>query len=168
MEAVRRLLTLLTLALSATLLAGCGDEPTKLRKRGAEKSGQVKTKSPEKPTESDAKVVTTASGLKYQDLKVGDGEEAKKGNNVEVNYTGWLKDGTKFDSSLDRDEPLEFKLGIDPLIKGWHEGVAGMKVGGKRKLMIPPELGYGASGRGDKIPPNAELIFEIDLLGIKK
>src|SRR5581483_2984650 len=91
----------------------------------------------------DEKVVTTKSGLKYVDEKVGDGKEAKSGDTVVVHYTGWLKDGKKFDSSLDRKEPFSFKLGAGKVIKGWDEGVAGMKVGGKRKLIIPPELGYG-------------------------
>ena len=113
------------------------------------------------------KVITTKSGLKYVDQKVGDGKEAKSGDTVEVHYTGWLKDGKKFDSSLDRKEPFSFKLGAGKVIKGWDEGVAGMKVGGKRKLMIPPELGYGARGAGNVIPPNAELVFEVELLKIK-
>ena len=114
------------------------------------------------------KVITTKSGLKYEDLKVGTGDEAKAGDTVEVHYTGWLKDGKKFDSSLDRGKPFSFKLGAGMVIKGWDEGVAGMKVGGKRKLTIPPELGYGARGAGNVIPPNAELTFEVELLKVKK
>jgi FKBP-type peptidyl-prolyl cis-trans isomerase len=113
------------------------------------------------------KVVTTKSGLKYEDLKEGTGAEAKKGDTVEVHYTGTLTNGKKFDSSKDRNEPFSFKLGAGMVIKGWDEGVAGMKVGGTRKLMIPPELGYGARGAGNVIPPNAELIFEVELLKIK-
>ena len=113
------------------------------------------------------KVIKTDSGLKYVDLKVGDGKEAKKDDKVSVHYTGWLKNGKKFDSSLDRKEPFEFKLGAGKVIKGWDEGVAGMKVGGTRKLTIPPELGYGARGAGDVIPPNATLVFEVELLQIK-
>src|SRR6516225_7469884 len=115
----------------------------------------------------DQKVVTTKSGLKYEDLKVGTGDEAKAGDTVEVHYTGWLKDGKKFDSSLDRGKPFSCKLGAGMVIKGWDQGVAGMTVGGKRKLTIPPELGYGARGAGNVIPPNAELVFEVELLKIK-
>ena len=114
------------------------------------------------------KVITTKSGLKYEDLKVGTGDEAKAGDTVEVHYTGWLKDGKKFDSSLDRGKPFSFKLGAGMVIKGWDQGVAGMTVGGKRKLTIPPELGYGARGAGNVIPPNAELTFEVELLKVKK
>jgi FKBP-type peptidyl-prolyl cis-trans isomerase FkpA len=113
------------------------------------------------------KIVTTASGLKYEELKEGTGEAAKKGDNVEVHYTGWLKDGKKFDSSVDRGKPFVFKLGAGMVIKGWDEGVQGIKVGGKRKLYIPPELGYGQRGAGAVIPPNADLIFEVELLRIK-
>ena len=115
----------------------------------------------------DAKVVTTDSGLKYQDLKEGTGDPAKTGDTVEVHYTGWLKDGTKFDSSLDRNKPFTFPLGAGRVIKGWDEGVAGMKVGGKRKLIIPPDLAYGKEGRGGVIPPDAELTFEVELLKIE-
>jgi FKBP-type peptidyl-prolyl cis-trans isomerase FkpA len=112
-------------------------------------------------------VVTTNSGLQYEDLQEGAGAEAKAGNSVEVHYTGWLTDGTKFDSSLDRKSPFSFKLGARQVIAGWDEGVAGMKVGGKRKLTIPPQLGYGARGAGGVIPPNAQLIFEVELLKVK-
>ena len=114
------------------------------------------------------KVITTNSGLKYQELKEGTGDAAKAGDTVEVHYTGWLKDGKKFDSSLDRKEPFAFKLGAGQVIKGWDEGVQGIKVGGKRKLMIPAELGYGKKGAGGVIPPDSELIFEVELLKIKK
>ena len=113
------------------------------------------------------KVIETKSGLKYIDVKAGDGAEAKKGDTVQVHYTGRLKDGKKFDSSKDRGEPFEFPLGAGKVIKGWDEGVAGMKVGGTRKLIIPPELGYGAKGAGNVIPPNAELHFDVELLKIK-
>ena len=117
----------------------------------------------------DEKIVTTPSGLKYVDLVVGTGPEAQTGQTVAVHYTGWLTDGKKFDSSVDRGQPFSFPLGAGRVIKGWDEGVAGMKVGGKRKLMIPPQLGYGERGAGGGlIPPNAELIFEVQLLEIVK
>jgi FKBP-type peptidyl-prolyl cis-trans isomerase FkpA len=112
-------------------------------------------------------VVTTPSGLKYEDLQAGAGATALRGQQVQVHYTGWLKDGQKFDSSVDRNEPFEFTLGTGMVIKGWDEGVAGMKVGGRRKLFIPPDLGYGARGAGGVIPANAELIFEVELLGVR-
>ncbi len=110
---------------------------------------------------------TTASGLGIADLKTGEGDEAKAGKTVEVHYTGWLENGTKFDSSLDRRQPFSFRLGAGQVIPGWDEGVAGMKVGGKRRLLIPPALGYGARGAGGAIPPNATLIFEVELLGVR-
>src|SRR5207247_1426611 len=106
------------------------------------------------------------SGLKITELKVGDGKEAKKGDVVVVHYTGWLKDGTKFDSSVDRKEPLPFELGTGAVIRGWDEGVAGMKVGGKRRLVIPPDLAYANQRKGN-IPPGSELTFEVELLSIR-
>ncbi len=112
-------------------------------------------------------MITTNSGLKYEDVNEGTGTAAKAGDTVEVRYTGWLTDGKKFDSSLDRKQPFAFKLGAGKVIKGWDEGVAGMKIGGKRKLTIPAALGYGARGAGAAIPPNAELLFEVDLIKIR-
>jgi FKBP-type peptidyl-prolyl cis-trans isomerase len=109
----------------------------------------------------------TDSGLKYEDTTVGDGAVASKGQTVSVHYTGWLENGTKFDSSKDRDDPFEFKLGAGQVIRGWDEGVAGMKVGGVRRLTIPPQLGYGDRGAGGVIPPKATLIFEVELLSIR-
>ncbi|MEL6063940.1 MULTISPECIES: FKBP-type peptidyl-prolyl cis-trans isomerase [unclassified Methylobacterium] len=122
-------------------------------------------------TAATAETVTLPSGLKYQDEVVGTGPEPKAGQQVTVQYTGWLdeggKKGKKFDSSRDRNQPFSFPLGAGQVIKGWDEGVATMKVGGKRTLIIPPQLGYGARGAGGVIPPNATLIFDVELLGAK-
>jgi len=126
----------------------------------------------EKPTPSntmsddDNKVVTTASGLQYVVLNEGTGATPKTGQTVVVHYTGTLEDGTKFDSSRDRGQPFSFKLGVGQVIKGWDEGLSTMKVGDRRQLTIPPELGYGARGAGGTIPPNATLIFDVELLKI--
>jgi FKBP-type peptidyl-prolyl cis-trans isomerase FkpA len=111
--------------------------------------------------------VTTESGLQYEDVVEGSGAEAEAGQYVTVHYTGWLTNGSKFDSSKDRNDPFQFHLGRRNVILGWDEGVQGMKVGGTRKLTIPPELGYGARGAGGVIPPNATLVFEVELLGIQ-
>lgn len=111
-------------------------------------------------------MTTTTSGLQYQDLVVGSGPMVKAGDTVSVHYTGWLEDGTKFDSSLDRGTPFQFTVGARMVIAGWDEGLQGMQVGGKRKLVIPANLGYGEAGAGDVIPPNATLIFEVELLEI--
>jgi FKBP-type peptidyl-prolyl cis-trans isomerase len=108
----------------------------------------------------------SSTSLIIEDLSVGEGAEAVAGKHVTVHYTGWLSNGTKFDSSLDRNDPFDFPLGRGHVIRGWDEGVAGMKVGGKRKLTIPPEMGYGARGAGGVIPPNATLVFEVELLGV--
>jgi FKBP-type peptidyl-prolyl cis-trans isomerase FkpA len=111
--------------------------------------------------------VTTPSGLTYTDEAVGNGTEAQAGKTVFVHYTGWLTDGKKFDSSKDRGQPFSFPLGQGRVIKGWDEGVAGMKVGGKRRLTIPSNLGYGPAGAGGVIPPNATLVFEVELLDVR-
>lgn len=116
---------------------------------------------------ADQPVTTTPSGLQYVDLVEGEGREAHPGETVIVHYTGWLTDGTKFDSSRDRKEPFSFRLGAGRVIKGWEEGVEGMKIGGTRKLTIPPRLGYGSQGAGNVIPPNATLIFEVELLDLR-
>lgn len=108
----------------------------------------------------------TMEKLKIEDIKIGTGPEVKSGDTVTIHYSGTLEDGTKFDSSYDRKTPFETQIGVGQVIKGWDEGVPGMKVGGKRKLTIPPELGYGSSGAGDVIPPNATLIFEVELVSI--
>ena len=109
---------------------------------------------------------TTESGLLIEEIRVGSGDTAVSGQFVSVHYTGWLTDGTKFDSSKDRDEPFEFPLGQRTVIAGWDEGVQGMRVGGVRKLTIPPHLGYGARGAGGVIPPNATLVFKVELLDV--
>ena len=111
-------------------------------------------------------LIATESGLQYLDLQAGDGPEAQRGDNVRVHYTGWLEDGTIFDSSRRKGQPFAFPLGRGKVIRGWDEGVVGMQIGGKRKLVIPPQLGYGKRGAGGVIPPNAILTFEIELLGI--
>jgi FKBP-type peptidyl-prolyl cis-trans isomerase len=121
------------------------------------------------PPEVDAntETITTPSGLQYQDITEGTGAEANELDLVTVHYTGWLEDGTKFDSSVDRDKPFQFTLGTGGVIKGWDEGVAGMKEGGKRRLVIPSELGYGAAGSPPVIPPNATLIFDVELIDVQ-
>lgn len=113
-----------------------------------------------------SQTTTTASGLVIEELVVGSGATAASGNTVSVHYTGWLTDGRKFDSSVDRKEAFNFPLGAGHVIRGWDEGVAGMQEGGKRKLTIPPALGYGAAGAGGVIPPNATLVFEVELLKV--
>ena len=116
---------------------------------------------------SNEQEVTTSSGLKYVDQVVGTGDAAVAGKTASVHYTGWLESGKKFDSSVDRGQPFSFPLGAGRVIKGWDEGVQGMKVGGKRKLTIPSDLGYGSRGAGGVIPPNAMLIFDVELLGVR-
>ena len=168
----RRTLAVATIALIA--LAGCQEKtattqnqtgatatakatPPKADSAGASMSGTQASAAAE---------VTTPSGLKYQDLVLGDGAVAEPGKTVSVHYTGWLTDNTKFDSSLDRGQPFEFILGQGQVIRGWDEGVKGMRVHGKRRLTIPSDLGYGPRGMGP-IPPNATLLFEVELLDVK-
>jgi peptidylprolyl isomerase len=111
--------------------------------------------------------VVTPSGVKYTDIRPGQGEEAALGKIIEVHYVGWLEDGTKFDSSHDRNRPFTFRLGAGDALKGWDEGLLGMKVGGRRQLIIPPELGFGKQGVGSVVPPNAVLFYEFELLGVR-
>jgi FKBP-type peptidyl-prolyl cis-trans isomerase FkpA len=127
--------------------------------KGAEKS---------KPGATKGRMHRLPDGLTYQDLKLGTGPRPRAGQTVIVNYTGWLANGKEFDSSIDRGRPFEFVLGRGRVIRGWDEGVASMRVGGSRKLTIPPALAYGSRGAGGVIPPNATLVFEVDLVGIKK
>ncbi|MBJ7901394.1 MAG: FKBP-type peptidyl-prolyl cis-trans isomerase [Cyanobacteria bacterium RI_101] len=117
--------------------------------------------------ETPANTVTTPSGLQYVDLVVGEGASPTQGKTVTVHYTGSLTDGKKFDSSLDRGQPFSFKIGVGQVIKGWDEGVATMKEGGKRQLIIPPDLGYGSRGAGGVIPPNATLVFDVELISVQ-
>jgi peptidylprolyl isomerase len=161
--------------------AGCGkgmrEASSKDQAQTARSSAPVQTATapapaPSAPTPTEmpkmtGNVISTPSGLKYTDIREGTGASPKTGQVAVVHYTGWLTDGTKFDSSVDRGEPFKFPVGMGNVIKGWDEGVATMKVGGKRKLIIPPSLGYGARGAGGVIPPNAELVFEVELLDIK-
>jgi FKBP-type peptidyl-prolyl cis-trans isomerase len=118
--------------------------------------------------EQKPKPITTASGLTYVDLKVGKGVVVARGDTVAVHYTGWLKNGKQFDSSVNRQAPFQFTVGAGTVIKGWDEGIQGMKLGGKRKLTIPPQLGYGERGAGGLIPPKAVLIFEVEVVGVDR
>ena len=162
------------LVLAALALAGCQDK-TASNSTGSEATATaVSPATPGSTGDNMAKSqagaaeeISTPSGLKYQELAVGDGAVAETNRKVSVHYTGWLTDGTKFDSSLDRGKPFEFQLGAGQVIRGWDEGVKGMRVHGKRRLTIPPDLGYGPQGAGGVIPPNATLVFEVELLDVK-
>jgi FKBP-type peptidyl-prolyl cis-trans isomerase len=133
----------------------------------SKKPAKTAAKKADGPTAVSGKPITTASGLQYWEIKKGTGKLAQAGKKVSVHYTGWLTDGKEFDSSRDSGEPIQFQLGVGQVIKGWDEGVAGMKVGGKRQLRIPPELGYGSRGAGPTIPPNATLVFDVELMDVK-
>jgi peptidylprolyl isomerase len=155
---MQRIFSVILIAFMAQHLFG-GEQPD---------SGQVRKSQSKYPgEETRMEEVVTSSGLKYIDMVVGEGKSPQKGANVTVHYTGYLTDGTKFDSSVDREEPFQFVLGVGRVIKGWDEGVASMRIGGKRKLIIPPQLGYGERGAGTVIPPNAELIFDVELIAVK-
>jgi len=155
------------LLLVTALAAGCAGSYGS--QAGSAGEGSATPAAPAAPADQTpgGKVHKLASGLVYEDLVVGNGKMADPGLRVNVHYTGWLTDGTKFDSSLDRNQPFSFTLGASEVIRGWDEGVKGMRVGGKRKLTIPPDLGYGAQGAGGVIPPDATLVFEVELLGVR-
>lgn len=150
-------------------LAACGDDDTDVSPDGAESPTATEEadamSDQEGPPPVDGEPTVTASGLQIIDIEVGDGDEAAAGDTVTVHYTGWLADGTQFDSSVERGAPATFPL--TGLIQGWQEGIPGMKVGGKRRLITPPDLAYGEAGRPPTIPGNAELTFDIELLGVQ-
>lgn len=154
MDAIRKTFCLLLFVVGLTSACGGGDTATETGGSSAE-------------DDCDTGTVTTDSGLETQEIECGDGETAESGDTLVVHYTGTLADGTKLDSSLDRGEPFTFLLGAHDVIEGWDEGLVGMKVGGKRKLTIPPELGYGAAGSPPVIPANATLVFDVELVDIK-
>jgi len=167
------------LVLGALALTGCGAKQattdTNTQSESTAPKEQAQTQEQANPedganaaaTDQEAPKAEDVTELKIEDLKKGTGAEAKAGATVSVHYTGWLTDGTKFDPAVDRGTPFEFPLGAGNVIAGWDQGVEGMKVGGKRRLTIPPDLGYGAQGAGGAIPPNATLVFDVELLDVK-
>lgn len=161
MRNVERLLVLLLLVAAVTI-AACSEKETPAV------AGQAPAATGQNAAAAAAEKVTTPSGLSYTDLVKGTGVAPSPGKQVKVHYTGWLENGTKFDSSVDRGEPLVFNVGVGQVVPGWDEGVMSMKVGGKRRLIIPAKLGYGEAGAGGVIPPNATLIFEVELLDVAK
>jgi FKBP-type peptidyl-prolyl cis-trans isomerase FkpA len=161
-KTIKKLLLLPVVFTLLALASGCGNSEKSAT------SNESGGSSPSSPTKVSGPPTTTPSGLQYWDIVVGTGDTAVPGKPVSVHYTGWLTDGKKFDSSLDRGKPFIFTLGAGQVIAGWDEGVTGMKAGGKRQLRIPPSLGYGESGAGGVIPPNATLIFDVQLLEVGK
>jgi len=155
-------------ALAMLALSGCQEGKSTGNTASTTPPAPEVTKTPAPAAAQPAgKEITTPSGLKYQDLVVGNGPLAENGSAVAVHYTGWLTDGTKFDSSFDRNQPLPFTLGVGNVIRGWDEGVKGMRVGGKRKLTIPSDLAYGERGSPPVIPPNATLVFDVELVSVR-
>lgn len=161
MKRTNLFLTGLVALVLAGALVGCQSQPEEPQTTTPTEQPAPETPAPDASTET-----SEVTELKIEDLQVGTGAEAKQGDTVTVHYTGWLTDGTKFDSSLDSGQPFTFRLGAGEVIPGWDQGVEGMKVGGKRKLTIPPQLGYGAQGAGGVIPPNATLVFDVELLSV--
>ena len=159
-------------ALLVLFASGCYQASTMQGSTSTSSAATTTTPAVQAPAEKPAAAAPAAGevvlpgGLKYVDLKVGDGEIAEAGLTATVHYTGWLTDGTKFDSSVDRNQPFQFRIGAGNVIRGWDEGVKGMRVGGKRHLTIPPDMGYGDRGAGGVIPPNATLVFDVELLGL--
>jgi len=171
---MRRILVSIAVIASLVLIVACGgnEEKTTAPSVTANATPSVTANATAAqtgggPPPVSSQPTVTASGLKIIEIKVGTGDEAQKGQTVSVHYTGWLADGTKFDSSLDRGQPLSFVLGAGQMIPGFDEGVAGMKVGGERRLILPPGLAYGAQGRPPKIPANSELTFDVQLVSLQ-
>ena len=150
----------------AVIAAGCNESVQKTGSTSSESTSSSTSPAPSASGETGGKVHKLASGLQYEDVVVGSGKMAEPGMNVSVHYTGTLTNGEKFDSSYDRGQPIQFQLGAGRVIQGWEEGIKGMRIGGKRKLTIPPDLGYGANGTGP-IPPNATLLFDVELVDVK-
>ncbi len=163
---MRRLLVSVVLVASLALAVACGSSEKETTAPSVTPVATAAQTGGGPPSLS-AQPTVTDSGLKIIDIKIGSGDEAQQGKTVSVHYTGWLADGTKFDSSLDRAQPLSFVLGAGQMIPGFDEGVAGMKVGGERRLIIPPNLAYGAQGRPPRIPANAELTFDVQLVTVQ-